>query len=138
MSNTTATKTTRTRRTVAKPAPVEVDTDITTAADTAPKGYLQTKAPSELHVDLAAYIEEQTGLVVSPKAVQAVLGLHPEYQRSDRNKARQAYRPRIKDAAPVATPQPVQAQPKAATATKAQPAKGKVRRPRTVSKITSA
>ena len=120
MSNTTATKSTGTRRT-AKPATNEPTREeyaahdgVTIAAEAAPKGYLQSKAPSELHVDLAAYIEEQTGLVVSPKAVQAVLGLHPEYQRSDRNKARQAYRPRIAPAVP-AQPEP-QPEPKVARA----------------------
>lgn len=50
--------------------------------------YLVEKAPSELHVDLAAYILEETGLApedVSPeKWCQLVVAMHATWQKTDR------------------------------------------------------
>ncbi len=54
--------------------------------------YLAEKAPSDLHVDMARWIFEETGVEISAKAAQVVAVLRMEYQRSDANKNREAYR----------------------------------------------
>lgn len=47
--------------------------------------YLVDKAPTELHHDLAAYVEENSNLVdVDPKVVQAILSMHATWQKTDR------------------------------------------------------
>lgn len=42
------------------------------------------KEPSALHHDLAAFIEEETGIEADPKTVQAVLAMHGTWQKTDR------------------------------------------------------
>lgn len=54
--------------------------------------YLAEKDPTDLHEDLAAWIEEITGIEADLKTVQAVCVLRMVYQRSDRNKKRSTYR----------------------------------------------
>lgn len=46
--------------------------------------YLVDKAPSELHVDLAAYVFEETGVEVDPKVAQLILAMHGTWQKTDR------------------------------------------------------
>ena len=50
--------------------------------------YLVDKAPSELHVDLAAYVFEETGLnldeVPPAKAAQLIVAMHGTWQKTDR------------------------------------------------------
>lgn len=55
--------------------------------------YLAEKDPTALHEDMAAWIEEVTGIEADLKTVQAVCVLRMVYQRSDRNKKRADYRP---------------------------------------------
>ncbi len=60
--------------------------------------YLADKEPTDLHEDMADWIAEVTGLEVEDreafiKAVQLTAVLRHVYQRSDRNKARGAYKP---------------------------------------------
>lgn len=55
--------------------------------------YLAEKDPTALHTDMAAWIEEVTGVEVDEKTVQLVSVLRGVYQRSDRNKKRADYRP---------------------------------------------
>lgn len=55
--------------------------------------YLAEKEPTDLHYDMAAWIQEVTGIEMDVKSVQAVAVLRMVYQRSDRNKARSTYRP---------------------------------------------
>lgn len=54
--------------------------------------YLAEKDPTDLHVDMAAWLEEVAGIKADLKTVQAVCVLRMVYQRSDRNKARGSYR----------------------------------------------
>lgn len=54
--------------------------------------YLAEKDPTDLHEDMAAWIEEITGIEADLKTVQAVCVLRMVYQRSDRNKNRSTYR----------------------------------------------
>jgi hypothetical protein len=53
--------------------------------------YLQDKDPSDLHVTLAKLIEQRADIEITPKQVQAVLSMHPHFQRSKLNKARPGY-----------------------------------------------
>lgn len=53
--------------------------------------YLAEKDPSSLHVTLAKLIEQRADVEITPKQVQAVLAMHPLFQRSDHNKARPDY-----------------------------------------------
>lgn len=55
--------------------------------------YIATKAPSDLHVALADFVEKQSGVEVSAKQAQAVWLLCREFQKSEANKSREAYRP---------------------------------------------
>ncbi len=94
----TPAKATGTRRKAAKKAPAapveaprvkksdipEADRDWT---------YLAEKAPTDLHEDFAVWLQEEIGMDIDLKTVQAVCVLRMVYQRSDRNKARGAYRP---------------------------------------------
>jgi hypothetical protein len=53
--------------------------------------YLADKDPSDLHVTLAKVIEQRTDIDITAKQVQAVLSIHPYFQRSKLNKARPGY-----------------------------------------------
>lgn len=79
----------RTTKKVAEPKP------------TAPKdfdsidwaGRLEDKDPSELHEVFAKLIGQRADVEITAKQVQAVLTMHPYFQKSKHNKARSSYRP---------------------------------------------
>lgn len=89
----TARKTTKTdARPVAKKATVTTKKS-TTKSDPMDRDftYLQDKGPSDLHVTLAKVITQRTDIEITAQQVQAVLGIHPHFQRSKLNKARPTY-----------------------------------------------
>lgn len=55
--------------------------------------YLADKAPSELHEVLAAFASKESGVEITAKQVQVVLGIHPYFQKSKANKSRSEYKP---------------------------------------------
>lgn len=56
--------------------------------------YLAEKPVSDLHETLSTYIQEVSGIELSPKQVQAVLSIHGTYQKSEANKNRAGYKAR--------------------------------------------
>lgn len=57
-------------------------------------GFYATKAPSELHQLHAELVTKLTGVEVTPKQVQAILGMHGKIQASQANKKRAEYKAR--------------------------------------------
>ncbi|QSL67788.1 hypothetical protein [Nocardia phage P3.1] len=59
--------------------------------------WYQEKAPSELHELHAALVSELTGVEVTAKQVQVILGMHGKIQASENNRKRAGYKPRTVD-----------------------------------------
>ncbi len=76
----------------AAPAPVAAP------AKSFPKAAVAAKAPSDLHKNMAKWLEETTGAVVDLKTVQLVCSLRMEFQASEANQSDLAAR-RAKSAA---------------------------------------
>lgn len=55
--------------------------------------YIAEKDPSDLHVTLAKLIGQRADIEITAKQVQAVLSMHPHFQRSKHNKTRAGYVP---------------------------------------------
>lgn len=53
--------------------------------------FLQGKDPSDLHIVFAQQITMRSDVEITPKQVQAVMAMHPSFQRSKTNKARPTY-----------------------------------------------
>lgn len=53
--------------------------------------FLQEKDPSDLHVTFAQQITMRSDVEITAKQVQAVMAMHPSFQRSRTNKARPTY-----------------------------------------------
>ena len=59
--------------------------------------YYAEKAPSDLHELHAALVTQLTGVEVTPKQVQVILGMHGKIQASENNRKRAGYKPRTVD-----------------------------------------
>ena len=55
--------------------------------------YLLDKDPSNLHETFASWISAELGVEFDSKHVQIVLAMHPTFQKGERNKSREDYRP---------------------------------------------
>jgi hypothetical protein len=55
--------------------------------------YINEKPTTSLHETLAKLIEQRADVEITPKQVQAVLAMHPHFQRSNHNKTRAGYVP---------------------------------------------
>lgn len=55
--------------------------------------YLLEKDPSELHETFAQWISAELGVEFDAKNVQVVLAMHHTFQKGERNKSRETYRP---------------------------------------------
>lgn len=80
MTTTTSPAVRRPRTTTAKAAP-----KTTKPVAKLENAYLATKEPSELHKNMAKWIEETTGYTPDLKTVQMVCALRMDFQKSDAN-----------------------------------------------------
>lgn len=95
---TTTSRTTTAKKTGATTAPAVAPTR-TPEADTATKNGYQDKAPTARVVAMAEWITQTTGVEVTPKQVQVVLGLHEAFGRTDAAKAIAAQRSKASEVA---------------------------------------
>ena len=80
-----AVRSTRAPKAAAAPAKPETPAAPAPAAVVYPKKAVADKAPSELHKNMAAWLEETTGYKVDLKTVQLVASLRMEFQASEAN-----------------------------------------------------
>lgn len=95
MSTTTSKTTPTTRKRVSTAAPATPVTPLSTKVDDKVRSRgaaLRTKAPTELHCDMAAWITMVSGVQITPKQAQVLANLRMDYQRSESNKIRDEYK----------------------------------------------